>query len=296
MRISSNWFSFGLAAVMASSIATLSACGAQDGSGEALATAEQAIIPGAAITQYTKTLTLPPNGALTGVGRACPTNSVLVGGGHFTTGNVRVHASMGSNNGWYISVINLSATTAYGIDVYVECLSGTNATSSVFSSSPVTVPASMIASQSVQCPDGTMLTGGGYSGNTAISVFKNYPTQVTNLTAQWNVHAQNKNSVSAATFQVQAVCLTGGNGKPVVTATLGTLPANGQLKLTSNACPPETLLSSGGYNNNVTYPTFTVKGNLRNFQTPTLWNAVLLSNQSSPMTASVWAVCLELWP
>jgi hypothetical protein len=287
---------------MALSVAALNACGAVDGgedseADESLATTEQAIIPGAAVTQAAKGYVVPANGALSNATVNCATGSIVVGGGHFMppSGNLRVHASHSSANGWSISVINLSPTTATPIDVYAECLSGTNASSSSVWSPVTTLGPGQFASRTHRCPFGTILSGGGFAASIAIHAFYNYPNQDGSV-AQWTMQGVNKNSVGSSTFQTQAVCLSGVTGRTTIQSVNSpSIPAGAQVKFNSNLCPSGTLLSSGGFHNFAFAPNQTAKGNLRNFQNPFLWTTIIANNQTSAITAVLNTACLELW-
>jgi hypothetical protein len=285
---------------MALSVAALNSCGAVDGAAdteadESLATTEQAIIPGAAVTQVVQSYRVPANGALSNATVTCPTGSIVVGGGHFMTGNVRVHASHSAPNGWSISVINLSPTTAFPIDVYAECLSGTNANSFPSWSTVTTLGPGQWASKTHVCPFGTILSGGGYEGSIAIHAFYNYPNQEGSV-AKWTVQSLNKNSVGSSTFQTQVVCLTGVTGRATIQSVNSpSIPAGGQVIFHSNPCPSETLLSSGGFFNLFFAPNQTAKGNIRNLQNPFLWTAAIANKETHATTAVLKTACLELW-
>src|SRR5262245_28528904 len=112
-------YRFAVAFAVALSLPGLSACGAENGARESgddepLARAEERVIPDATVTQVTQSLYLAPGQTATDAFARCPSNSELVGGGHFLTASgaavldVRVYASYGFKNDWRISVANLS--------------------------------------------------------------------------------------------------------------------------------------------------------------------------------------------
>ena len=301
MGISTNWFRFNVAAVMASSVLALSACGAEDGSDEAggdepSGTSEQAIIPGSTLTQVFKTYVIPPNGSLTKAEVGCPSGSIAVGGGHFTAGSVQVYSSERTSNGWMISVINLSTTATAPIDVYAQCLAGTAARASLFWATSNPISANGTGSKDVVCPGGTILSGGGYhSESSAFAPYANYPASLS--APGWRVRGQNKNPGSSMTFRVQAVCLSGvtGAAEILLAPPSGSIGAGSKLKFSTPACPSGTLLSSGGHYGSDTSK-LTALGNLRNHQNPAVWTAVVLNGGTTATTANMNAVCLNIWP
>ena len=88
---------------------------------------------------------------------ACAAGEVLVGGGYTTTSpDLRVISSYpGSSTSWTVVVWNPSKNTA-PVEVQARCLSGADGQSSVQS------VAGQPPSARVDCPNGTVATGGGY--------------------------------------------------------------------------------------------------------------------------------------
>jgi hypothetical protein len=298
-------FQLGVRLVMSLGIGAITACGSQEGLtgadlDEPVASAEQPIIPGAAISQVTRTLVLPAGGSLLAQSVTCPAGSVMVGGGYLIAAvgaNARVHASYGVGNSWTISVINLSNTNSSGVDVYAQCLSGTSASSSVVWSSLISVPAGSVGSAGVSCPTG-VLSGGGYNGTTAVHAWQNYPRTVSGG-ARWEFTAVNKNTSASTSFRSQAICLQGVTGSTHVRTKQASIAAGAQAKIVSDPCPTETLLSSGGHYVSVFFGSDTpyfVKGQLRNFQNPSLWNLIFVNNSTATATPELKIACLELWP
>lgn len=288
-----------VALAMALSIGALNACGAVSGfedsdADESAVSLEQPLIPGAAVTQHVGSLHLPP-GEEHAVVLDCPSGK-LVGGGYSwgaAGGGVRVYYSAGLDNGWVVAAANLSNTQSKNVDVYVQCLTGTFASSAPVFSGLTTIPAGGNTVAQVTCPAGTILAGGGFSGSDALHVYQNIPKLIGG-TNTWVVGGKNKNSFQSITFQAQAICLSGVDGGATVkNKRTFLIPAGDEVTVNSSACPAETLLSSGGsYFSHGT--SNTIRSSLRTGNPP-VWTTTLVNAEPAGNSANLGVLCLELW-
>jgi hypothetical protein len=109
-----------------------------------------------------------------GVGHAvanCPSGSIVTGGGFAGSSNMLVYSTFSSGNGWEADAQNLSASPQ-GLNVYAECLSFTSGTTQQVYTQ-VTAAASGIGHAVINCPSGSVVTGGGYASNSNELVYSN---------------------------------------------------------------------------------------------------------------------------
>jgi hypothetical protein len=151
----------------------------------------------------TNEVAIPPNEKRTTIA-LCPEGSVVTGGGFSQEGiaNNVEQSVMSTNNGWMIVAKNYGDSTNI-IHAYAVCLhnSGGTITTEV---SQVNVGSGSDHNLSVQCPTGSVVTGGGW---TADDMYVYESTQWGN---GWSVHLNNHLN-SPAPAAVQVVCLAGTN-------------------------------------------------------------------------------------
>ena len=140
--------------------------------------------------------------AASGVGHAviaCPSGSVITGGGFASTANLVVYTNSASGNGWEVYAQN-TASTSQLLNAYAICLSGTSgSTQQVLNQ--VNVAANGIGEAQAACPSASYLTGGGFAGNQDLFVYDESATGST-----WQVYAQNT-SGSSQLLNSYAMCL-----------------------------------------------------------------------------------------
>ncbi|MFC2028767.1 NBR1-Ig-like domain-containing protein [Chloroflexota bacterium] len=134
---------------------------------------------------------------------ACPGGSVVTGGGYASNAQFTVYNSSKSGNGWQVYARNNSGTSQL-LNAYAICLAGTSATSSQVVEQ-TTIPASSTKGVDVECPSGSILTGGGFASSTDMLM---YNTSMTSSTpSAWVSYARNLTG-SSKLLNTYAICLT----------------------------------------------------------------------------------------
>jgi len=146
-----------------------------------------------------------PVGSYGHVEAACPSGSVVTGGGFATNadGSLWVYNSTADGNSWQVYARNLSGSPQ-GFNVYAICLAGTSGTTSMIGKS-TSVNGNQSGGTESTCPSGKLVTGGGFALGDNLAVY-NTSMKVTDAT-KWNAFANNTSSGSALMI-VDAICLT----------------------------------------------------------------------------------------
>jgi hypothetical protein len=167
--------------------------------------------PGASI-EIVKESTVMPSDGDAEVYAKCPAGSVVTGGGWKTTGaDVRISQSAKTGAAWNIEAHNYSTNCM--LYAYAVCLSGTGGKTSqsevlaivdrYLDPKPMEVP--------VTCPQGTIMTGGGYedrSGYEELLIYINAGPWGEAPDAEWRVYALNDvGTTTSPILNVYAVCL-----------------------------------------------------------------------------------------
>jgi hypothetical protein len=165
--------------------------------------------PGTSIEIVDESAVMPKNGSQE-VHAKCPSGSVVTGGGwRATGGNVRFTSSSKTGAAWNIRAYNDSPNNCM-LYAYAVCLSGTGGKAS-YSETLVEVSHFEGPKQAaVTCPQGTIMTGGGYHDHTGrdILVYINSGPWGTAPDAEWRVYAVNDMALSSGPdLDVYAVCL-----------------------------------------------------------------------------------------
>jgi hypothetical protein len=165
--------------------------------------------PSASIEIVDESTVMPKNGHKE-VHAKCPAGSVVTGGGWMTTGaDVRFTQSSKTGAAWNIGAYNDSPNNCM-LYAYAVCLSGTGGKTS---QSETLVEVSHFEGPkqaAVTCPQGTIMTGGGYHDHTGreILVYINSGPWGTAPDAEWRVYAVNDVAISSGPdLTVYAVCL-----------------------------------------------------------------------------------------
>jgi hypothetical protein len=252
---------------------------------------------------------IAPQAQLQPVSVACAAGEVLIGGGYETASpDLRVISSYpGSSTSWTVVVWNPSRNTA-PLKVHARCLSGADGQGSVQSA------AGQPPSTGVDCPNGTVVTGGGYLSSWAPRVggsvvTGSHPTQGNG----WAVEAARLpgdagGSAGTQKIEVFAVCLGGKAhastvGAAVTQVAAGTanclsvpnfaqqctFPRTASQKL---SCPEGEIFSSSGYQ--------VTAGTLPNYSVQTAGGDVFavsgVSRDDSAMAVRLTPVCLVWAP
>jgi hypothetical protein len=165
--------------------------------------------PGASIEIVDESTVMPKNGHKE-VHAKCPAGSVVTGGGWRTTcADVRISQSAKTGAAWNIGAYNDSPNNCM-LYAHAVCLSGSGGKTS---QSETLVEVSHFEGPrqaAVTCPQGTIMTGGGYHDHTGreILVYINSGPWGTAPDAEWRVYAVNDVAISSGPdLNVYAVCL-----------------------------------------------------------------------------------------
>jgi hypothetical protein len=167
--------------------------------------------PDASVEIIDQNTVMPSKGSAE-VHAKCPAGSVVTGGGWRTTGaDVRFTQSAKTGAAWNIKAYNYTSSTSM-LYAYAVCLSSTGAKTSQ-SEAFVEVEYHWGPEQvAVTCPQGTIMTGGGYHdswGHREILVYINAGPWGTAPDAEWRVYALNDvGMTSMPDLYVYAVCLS----------------------------------------------------------------------------------------
>jgi hypothetical protein len=201
------------------------------------------INPLPSISPYTERVT--EETTLDGGGEAsitadCPAGSVVVGGGYSGSPDVVIPVQTKSGNGWRVYAAN-TALSDKTVRVYAVCLRNMVGTSVSVEQQEITVGANGDASAIVHCPAGSVVTGAGWETEYVdVRVQASGP-----LDPGWLVRAHNESS-SDHPLYVYAVCLSGSGG--IVTGFSETVSIpGGSSGSVAVACPPHSLMTSGGF-------------------------------------------------
>jgi len=135
---------------------------------------------------------------------SCPGGSVVVSGGYAASPEMLVYSHAKSGNGWRAYAKN-NAGSSILLNVYATCLYNAPAASTTQVFQQVTASGGGIGHPEVECPSGSVVTGGGWATNS------NGTLRVYNSSKKgngWQVYAENL-SGSGQAMNAYAVCLSG---------------------------------------------------------------------------------------
>jgi hypothetical protein len=167
--------------------------------------------PGASVEIVSESTVMPSDGDAE-VHAKCPAGSVVTGGGWRTTcADVRISQSAKTGAAWNIEAYNYSTTCM--LYTHAVCLSGTSGKTS--QSEVFYIVDRYLEPKpeeiSVTCPQGTIMTGGGYedkSGYEELLIFINAGPWGEAPDAEWRVYALNDvGTTTSPILNVYAVCL-----------------------------------------------------------------------------------------
>jgi hypothetical protein len=217
-----------------------------------------------------------------GIGHAvvnCPSGSIVTGGGFAGNSNLLVYSDSATGNGWEVDAQNTSGADQL-LNAYAICLSNTSGVSQQVYAQ-VTAPGSSVGNASVSCPSGSVVTGGGFAGNSNLVVY--------NSSANgngWQVYAQN-NSGSGQLLNAYAICVSGtsGSSQQVINQVPVAASGTGHAVI---ACPSNAYLTGGGFagNQNLFVYNESASG--------TSWQAYAQNLTGSGQLLNAYAVCLTL--
>ncbi len=230
------------------------------------------------ISQVEAGITIP----VAGSGQAvvtCPYGSIVTGGGFAGSSSLWIYTSMSYANGWEADAQNLSGTDQ-PLNVYAECLSNTTGLTAPVPTQ-LTVSTGGVVHALVNCPTGSVVTGGGFAGNSNLLIYNDQSNG-----NGWQVYAQNL-SGSAQLLNAYAVCLSGTSGSIQQVQSKGSASGNGSGQVES-ACPSTTYLTGGGFSGSLNLFFFSSLADGTNWQVETKNTA------SAAQALNSYAICLTL--
>jgi hypothetical protein len=196
-----------------------------------------AIMP--SVSRVDTNISIAP-GAIGSTNATCPAGTVVVSGGFATNPEVHVYTQMKSGNAWIVYAKSNSGASRI-LNVYANCLTYPGTATSVVSNSG-TMAAGVKSHLTVDCPAGSVVTGGGFTGKADGGLLTYNSSQNGNGWQVWN----SSTAGSGVLINIYAVCLT---GAPVTTTQVTqslTIPA-GANKGESAACPAGRIMVGGGW-------------------------------------------------
>jgi hypothetical protein len=193
-------------------------------------------------TQNVYSQTSVPAGTVGHTTAACPSGTVVTGGGYSVSSNgMWVYVQRMNGNGWAAYVQNNSTLTKT-LTAYAVCL----AYPSVTTSSPSTninVAGGDSANLTANCPSGSTAVGGGYTGRKEGFLIPFYSALSGN---GWRV-SQKNTSAGVASFTTYVVCLSGATASTSSVPGYVDLPP-GASGYAESICPVGSVMTSGGWN------------------------------------------------
>ena len=161
--------------------------------------------PPLSVEQVHVQIPIPPNGSAHET-VTCPSGSVVVSGGFAHEIGIRVWHSMKNGNGWRIHANN-SVGTEKKLTIYATCMHNSGGSTNLEFSQTHIDPNGK-TNLKVNCPSGSVVTGGGWVIGTSDSVRLYNSSQSGN---GWQIWVDNSASNSPLT-NVYAICLSGVSG------------------------------------------------------------------------------------
>ncbi len=190
--------------------------------------------------QVVKTVSAPAGGTMSTTA-VCPDGTVLTGGGFNVNIGMHVYTQAKNGNGWAVVVKN-NLGTAQNLNVYAICLTLPSISSTQVSATATAIGGGGLGTAAANCPAGSKVTGGGFTGKPDGSLWTFYSSQEGN---GWKVSALNS-AAGNQNFDVYAVCLSGAP----VTVTMQTADkdlAPGATALAEATCPAGQVITGGGW-------------------------------------------------
>jgi hypothetical protein len=169
----------------------------------------------------------------------CP-SGVVVSGGFASDPQVFVHSHSKTGNGWRAHAKN-NAGSSKKLTVYATCLHTTGASTSQVSHQ-VMAPGGGLGHASVECPAGSVATGGGWLVGSSVSMRMLLSKKTSN---GWQVIASNS-STADLPVKAYAICLTRAGASTEIKSKL-TLISGGTTGNASPVCGTGKLVTGGGF-------------------------------------------------
>jgi len=190
-----------------------------------------------------------------------------------------VYSNFASANGWEADAQNLTASVQ-SLNAYAECLSNSSGTAQQVYTQ-VTASASAVGHAVMDCPSGSVITGGGFAGNSNLVVYSNFASG-----NGWQVYGNNKSSTDQL-LNAYAICLSGTSGTTQQLVNQLTVAGNGSGHSVM-ACPSATYLTSGGYAGNTNLFVYNTSA------TGSSWQVYAQNTSGASQLLNSYALCLTL--
>jgi hypothetical protein len=227
-----------------------------------------------------KTVSTPAGGTMSTTA-VCPAGKVVTGGGFSVNLGMHVYTQAKNGNGWAVVVKN-NTGTAQNLNVYAICLT-LPSVSSTMASQSISVAGHGGGNTKADCPAGSVVTGGGFTGKPDGSLWTYVSSQSGN---GWSVSAKNS-AAGSQSFDAYAVCLS---GAPVTTATLTGYKdlAPGATGLAEVVCPAGQVITGGGWSLNDDLTVFAA------LMSGGKWRVYAKNNGTHTRTMQARGVCLAV--
>ncbi|MBN2086021.1 MAG: hypothetical protein JW748_12450 [Anaerolineales bacterium] len=231
-----------------------------------------------ATQQKSKTVSTPAGGTMSATA-VCDAGSVVTGGGFSVNLGMHVYTQAKNGNGWAVVVKNNTAT-AQNLTVYAICLT-LPSVSTTMASASVSVGAH--GNIKADCPVGSVVTGGGFTGKPDGSLWTYLSAQSGN---GWSVSAKNSAAVTQE-FEAYAVCLS---DAPVTTSSSTGYKdlAPGATGLAEVVCPAGQVITGGGWSLNDDLTVFAA------LMSGGKWRVYAKNNGTHTRTMQARGVCLAV--
>ena len=182
-----------------------------------------------------------PAGTSNTISAACPSGSLMLGGGFASGNGIKITRTMPDPSGWLVAGLN-TTTSTLPLTAYAYCLHNAPGTINI-----VSIDALVSGFPRAVCQNGEVLTGGGYAFDSdSLEVHISTPDGAPAPFA-WSVGALNYQSADQS-ITVYAVCLANSN----LTATLARDDQDTYVSGTDSVsvaitCPAGAVMSQGGY-------------------------------------------------
>jgi hypothetical protein len=184
-----------------------------------------------------------PAGERGSTNAACPSGSLLLGGGFASLPGIKITKTMPDPSGWLVTGIN-NTGNALPLTSYAYCLHDTTGTVRVVS---VNVPAS--GAPFARCEKGEIITGGGFADDTgSLDVYISTPIgDSVDPNNAWSVMARSSNNADQP-LTVYAVCMSKSSLKSSLLRDDKVAYGSGNEALHFTfTCPSSSMMAAGGY-------------------------------------------------
>lgn len=229
-------------------------------------------------------VSVPANGGYKSVAATCPNDSIVVGGGFSVGIKAFVYNQSKDGNGWHVYAKNTSDEPK-ALLAFASCLHNYSNGSSTQKTTQAHAAVNGIGHASINCPAGTIVTGGGYASNP--DRLRVYNSTMTGNNG-WQVYVQNKGA-NEELFNVYATCLTAQGSS---TAKVKQFSVNaGIWNYQPAVCPSGTLTTSGGF---AMSNGLSMYGSYMDSTNKTKWWGFAVNDSASSQVINAYASCLTL--